>query len=245
MGMEGHPVGAALARALARNVRIDLLVQPRNHVKAQRASLAWLTGLAPDQVKIHGHRRTHTKSIVADGRAVLLWTGNLDSRHGWEDGIEVGIVIDDAGVAAAVAGWTADVMERHTHAALNAPSARELVAAGQPTALPGEWTLHLPAGIAAGATIAAFSKNAAELLEAQGSLFLRCADEQLLEVQVDEANRRLDVLRNRRADGLMGCRSKGWLSESILHIVAAPGPSPHPKQVMPKQKHKGRKGGKR
>ncbi len=121
MGMESHPVGMALARALARGVRIELLVQPRNHIDAQRASLAWLVALAPGRVTLHGHRRTHTKSIVADREVVLLWTGNLDGRHGWDDGIEVGVVVEDAGVAGAVAAWSADVMARATHAAQIGP----------------------------------------------------------------------------------------------------------------------------
>ncbi|CAG9261406.1 hypothetical protein PUN4_370091 [Paraburkholderia unamae] len=133
MGMEDHPVGKALARALARGVRIALLVQPRNHIDAQRAALAWLVALAPSQVRVYGHRRTHTKSIVADREIALLWTGNLDGRHGWDDGVEVGAVVEDAGVAAAVAGWIGDVMARATHTASMALQATE-PAPGDPSA---------------------------------------------------------------------------------------------------------------
>lgn len=236
MGMEEHPVGAALARALARNVRLDLLVQPRNHIDAQRASLAWLVGLAPERVRLYGHRRTHTKSIVADGHAALLWTGNLEARHGWDDGIEVGVLVEDAGVASAVAGWTGDVMRRATHVALNTPTVRELVDAGQPSALNGEWTVKLPAGAQKAAAAQALSRNPVELLEVQGALVLRCGDEMLVDIRVDEASRRIDVARTRRVEGLMGSRSKGWLATTVLHVVAAPPPpQPPPSQGRPPQ----------
>lgn len=243
MGMEGHPVGVALARALARNVQLDLLVQPRNHVEAQRTSLAWLVGLAPDRVRLHGHRRTHTKSIVADGKMVLLWTGNLESRHGWDNGIEVGVVVVDDGVASAVAGWTADVMGRRSHAAMNAPSARELVEAGQPSALLGEWTMNLPAGAQTAVAVRALSQNPVELLEAQSGPVLRCADELLLDVRVDEGNRSLDVLRTRRVEGLISSRSKGWLSATVLRVMAAPEPpAPQGRLHQPPQQRRGKKG---
>ena len=246
MGMEEHPVGAALARALARNVRLDLLLQPRNHIDAQRASLAWLVGLAPERVWLHGHRRTHTKSIVADGHAALLWTGNLEARHGWENGIEVGVLVEDAGVASAVAGWTGDVMQRATHVALNTPTVRELVDAGQPSALAGEWIVTLPAGTPKAGAAQALSRNPVELLEVQGALVLRCGDEMLVDIRVDEANRRIDVARTRRVEGLMGSRSKGWLATTVLHVVAAPPPPPPPSSQgrPPQQQPEQRRGSK-
>ncbi len=247
MGMEEHPIGAALARALARNVRIDLLVQPRNHIEAQRTSLAWLRELAPERVRLYGHRRTHTKSMVADGQIALLWTGNLEARHGWDNGIEVGLVVEDAGVATAVAGWTGDVMRRATHVALNAPTVRELVASGQPEALPGEWTVKLPAGAQKNTATQALSRNPVELLELQGALVLRCADEMLLDIRVEEPSRRIDVVRSRRVEGLTGGRSKGWLATSVLHVVAVPAPQPspgRPPQDQPQQR-RGSKGRRR
>lgn len=224
MGMEEHPIGAALARALARNVRVDLLVQPRNHIDAQRASLAWLFKLAPDRVRLYGHRRTHTKSIVADGRAALLWTGNLEARHGWENGIEVGVLVEDASVASAVAGWTGDVMRRATHVALNAPTVRELVDAGQPSAMAGEWTMELPSDAQQAVVTQALSRNPVELLDVQGGLVLRCGDEMLVDIRADGGSRRIDVVRTRRVEGLMGSRSKGWLAATVLHVVAAAPP---------------------
>jgi len=241
MGMEAHAIGAALARAIARNVRIDLLVQPRDHIEAQRASLAWLVALAPDRVRIHGHRRTHTKSIAADGRVVLLWTGNLESKHGWDNGIEVGVIVEDAGVASAVAGWTGGVMRRATHVALHAPSARELVEAGLPSALFGEWTLRLAPGTSPAQTVNALSRNAVELLELPNTLVLRCADELLLDVRVNETSRTIEMLRVRPVQGLMGSRSKGWLAATFLRIVAPPAAQRAQDRAPQQQRHEGRR----
>lgn len=221
IGMENHPIGYALARALERKVRIDLLVQPRNHIEEQRISLAWLLDLAPGHVRLCGHRRTHTKSIVADGQTLLLWTGNLESRHGWDNGIEVGIVVEDAGVASAVSEWTGDVMGRHTHTALNSPSMRELVAAGQPLTLPGEWTMGLPPNMQISIVVDVLSRNPTELLEVGGNQVLRCGNELLLDIRVDEASRRIDVVRTRNPN-LTGSHSKGWLAESIVRVVGSP-----------------------
>lgn len=224
MGMEHHPVGAALQRALARGVAIDLLVQPRNHIEAQRASLAWLLGLGPKQVRIHGHRRTHTKSIVADDQVVLLWTGNLDARHGWDDGIEVGVVVDDPGVAAAVGRWTGNVMQRCTEVALNTPSVRQLAEAGFPTALPGDWELWLPAKTATGPLMGSIARHAVELMEAPGQQLLRCVDGLVMHIKVDASRRRLDVQRLQRVNGggNGATRSKGWLANSTLKIRVSP-----------------------
>lgn len=228
IGMEDHPVGTALQRALARGVGIDLLVQPRNHVEAQRASLAWLLGLAPERVRIHGHRRTHTKSIVADDQAVLLWTGNLDARHGWIDGIEVGVVVEDPGVAAAVGRWTHNVMQRRTDVALNAPSVRQLADAGFPTPLPGDWELWLPPKTATGPLMDSLARHAVELMDAPGQQLLRSADGLMMHIKVDAARRRLDVQRLQQATvgGNGVARSKGWLAKSTLKICVSPLPPP-------------------
>lgn len=242
MGMETHPIGDALARALERKVRIDLLVQPRNHIDAQRISLAWLLDLAPSQVRICGHRRTHTKSIVADDQIVLLWTGNLESRHGWDNGIEVGIVVEDAGVAAAVSAWTGDLMQRHTHIALISPSVRELVAAGQPLALPGEWTLGLSPSIQASAVVYALSRNPAELLEVDDKTVLRCGNELLLNIRVDAENRRIEVVQPWNKN-FMGSRNKGWLAESVVRVVSAP-VLPSTQEKLPHKQHSQRGNGK-
>jgi phosphatidylserine/phosphatidylglycerophosphate/cardiolipin synthase-like enzyme len=236
MGMEDHPVGAALQRALARGVSIDLLVQPRNHIEAQRASLAWLLELAPDQVRIHGHRRTHTKSIVADDQVVLLWTGNLDARHGWDDGIEVGVVVEDGGVAMAVGGWTRNVMQRRTHMAVNAPSVRQLAEAGFPTALPGDWELRLPPKTVTGPLISSLTRHPVELMEAPGQQMLRSADGLVMHIKVDTASRCLDVQRLQRVNANGMARSKGWLADCKLKIHVS-----HPSTQQQVRKGKGQR----
>lgn len=226
IGMEDHPVGAALRRALARGVGIDLLVQPRNHIEAQRACLAWLLELAPAQVRIHGHRRTHTKSIVADEQVVLLWTGNLDARHGWHDGIEVGVVVENPHVAAAVGRWTRNVMQRRTDVTLHAPTVRQLAEAGFPTALPGDWELWLPPKTATGPVMGSLARHAVELMEASDRQWLRSADGLTMHIEVDATRRRIDVLRVQLANGSVtgGARSKGWLANSALQVRVSPLP---------------------
>ncbi|HIH2749969.1 phospholipase D-like domain-containing protein [Burkholderia aenigmatica] len=239
MGMEDHPVGAALQRALARGVGIDLLVQPRNHIEAQRYCLGWLLELAPDQVRIHGHRRTHTKSIVADEQIVLLWTGNLDARHGWHDGIEVGVVVEDPGVAAAVGRWTRNVMQRCTDTTLNAPPVRLLAEAGLPTALPGDWELWLPPKTSTGPLMGSLARHPVELMEAPGQQLLRSTDGWVMHIKVDAARRRLDVqhLQQAKGDGNGAARSKGWLANTELTIRVLPLP-PAQQPARHKKRHR-------
>lgn len=222
IGMERHPVGAALARAVAREVEIDLLVQPRNHLAAQRATCAWLASLAPERVHLHGHRRTHTKSLVADAERALIWTGNLEAAHGWNNGIEVGLRVDDVGVATAIAGWTSDVSGRATHLALTSPTVGDLVGAGQPCAMTGAWTLELPAGVSAERVGASFERRPVELLEQGRTLVLCCDDEVVLDVTVRDGEHRIVGDRIRGRDGLSGLRSRGWLSDCVLRIVSGP-----------------------
>jgi phosphatidylserine/phosphatidylglycerophosphate/cardiolipin synthase-like enzyme len=226
IGMEDHPVGAALHRALTRGVAIDLLVQPRNHIEAQRTSLAWLLGLAPGQVSIYGHRRTHTKSIIADDQAVLLWTGNLDAKHGWSDGIEVGVVVDDPSVATAVGRWIRNVMQRSTDVALNAPSVHELAEAGSQPPLSGDWELWLPPKTDIGPLMDSLRHHAVELMEAPGQQLLRSADGLVMHIKVDNDRRRLDVqhLQKTNSGGTGSARSRGWLSGNVLKICVSPLP---------------------
>lgn len=221
MGMEDHPIGAALQRALERGVIINLLVQPRNHIEAQRLCLGWLYRLAPKQVHLHGHRRTHTKSIVADNQCVLLWTGNLDARHGWYDGIEVGVVVEDSCVAAAVSGWTSSVMQRRTHTTLISPSVRQLVDAGFPIALPGEWELRLPAKTRTEPLIHSLQHHPVELMEMSGQQLLRSADGLVLHIKVDDAMRRIEVVYLQQHLSNGNARNKGWLAESRLKLHLA------------------------
>ena len=131
-------------------------------------------------------------------------------------------------------------MRRATHAALLAPSARELVEAGQPSALAGAWTLRLSPGVSLAQTVNALSRNAVELLDVPGGLVLRCADELLLDVRIHEPSRTLEMLRARSVQGLMGSRSKGWLAASVLRIVSPPTPPRDQDRGPRQQQHQGR-----
>lgn len=222
IGMETHPIGDALKRAVERGVHVEVLLQPRNHVGAQRATCAWLVGLSPERVHLHGHRRTHTKSIVADGRSALLWTGNLEAAHGWADGIEVGLRIVDIGVASAIQAWTTDVIGRSTHVALASPTVEDLIARGQPRALSGDWNLQLPPGATLDWVAGAIEKHPLELLEHRGARVLR-AGGVLIEVQLDEARRRIEAQVVRSGEGpLFGSKSLGWVSGGGLRLLAPP-----------------------
>ncbi|HMV59332.1 MAG TPA: hypothetical protein PKD38_19225 [Nitrospira sp.] len=64
------------------------------------------------------------------------------------------------------------------------------------------------------------SRNPVELLEVNGSQVLRCGNELLLDIRVDEASRRIDVVRTRNQDR-MGSRIKGWLAESVVRVVGS------------------------
>lgn len=233
IGMEKHVIGAALERAIRRGVSLELLLQPRNHIAGQRASCAWVAGLAPDQVHLHGHRRTHTKSIVADRAVALVWTGNLEAAHGWDNGIEVGLFIHDAGVASAVASWTENVCRRRTHVALVSPSATELVALGQLQALAGDWTLQLPSGASLGRIADALEHVPVEVVEQSGKVLLRLGKDLLMDVRIDEAKRHIDVTHIRRPETLPGCRSRGWVAGSTLRVVASHTPYAPPTRPGP------------
>lgn len=216
-GIEAHPIGHALQRALARDVEIELLLRPRNHIAAQRRSCAWLCGLAPERVRIHGHRRTHTKSIVADDRDALLWTGNLEAAHGWEDGIEVGLRVRDAGAAAAIAAWTSDVMNRATHVGLRSPSANELVGRGAASPISGTWDVHVAPGTSVERIATLVQRCPVEVIKHGEGIGLKCADD-VVDVRIDENARRFDVVQVGRADRYRKSDSLGWAAACTLRF---------------------------
>ena len=103
VGLEDHPVGQAVRRALRRGVRLLLLMRPNNLLADQCASCGWLLeGMPAESWCVRGHSRTHAKAVVVDGKKALLWTGNLDGYRGYEAGLEVGIEAEHAGFVAAV-----------------------------------------------------------------------------------------------------------------------------------------------
>jgi phosphatidylserine/phosphatidylglycerophosphate/cardiolipin synthase-like enzyme len=219
VGMENHPVGLALERAIKRGVEVDLLLQPKNHSAAQRATCQWLTGIRHGGVRLHGHSRTHTKSLVADGRDVLLWTGNLDSAHGWEDGIEVGLRIQDSGVAQAIEAWVREVIQRSTLRPLEAPSAAELAEATGRANLAGCYDLILPPMGDNAAILAALEHLPAEWLELGDAQMFRLGGAMVLDVRVEAATNRIEVLGVRRGP-TPRCSRLGWISGVTLRVTA-------------------------
>lgn len=218
IGMKNHPIGKALEKALERGVQIDLLLRPRNHIAEQRRTCAWLLGLAPEQVRIFGHRRTHTKSIVADGEFALLWTGNLEAAHGWDNGIEVGALVQDPGVARAIETWISDVMERRTHLPEVSPTVRYLVSRGHPQKLPGEWSLSVGRWTSIDSVCEALEGNPVEFQEGPHGLSLRCGEEIQLNITLDEDSKHVQVERLRRGRSAPGTKGMGWLAETWFRI---------------------------
>lgn len=129
VGIEDHPVGAALRKA-AQRARIRMVLQPRNDAEPQRKAGAWLSKSAAGNVEIRGLARTHAKGIVADGERALVWTGNLDGQHGYEDGFEVGISTDRRPLVTGVRAYLLDLFDRATHRSRVNPSAEHMKAAG-------------------------------------------------------------------------------------------------------------------
>lgn len=218
-GIETHSLGAALQRALERKVSIDLLVRPRNHLLAQRKTCSWLKRQAPERVRIFGHRLTHTKSIVADDRDALLWTGNLEAAHGWDSGIEVGVRMKDAGCASAISGWVQDVMARSSYIGVDAPSINELVREGAARSFGGDWDVEISAGLSTGRFAELIQRGPVELVKHRGGLALRCCANEALELRLDEARRRIEVYRYGRADRLGRADNVGWVADCTLRVI--------------------------
>lgn len=112
VAIEDHPVGIALRKAARRGVRIQLVVQPKNQREDQRNSLAWLVRGAPGKVLVRGLARTHAKAIVADGAHALMWTGNLDGRHGYESGFEVGLATRRPALVEGLRAYVQELFDR-------------------------------------------------------------------------------------------------------------------------------------
>lgn len=146
VALEKHAVGAAIRRALLRGVSLVLVVRTRNHADEQRRALAWLVdGIPQDRWCIRGHPLNHAKAIVADGARALLWTGNLDGHHGYEDGFEVGLEVDAEPFAAHVRKYIMSLAVRSPATARLRPTLTELAGLGGAAPLSGEWALRVPA----------------------------------------------------------------------------------------------------
>lgn len=112
VAIEDHPVGRALRAAARRGVQIRLVLQPNNRREDQRSACGWLVRGAPDKVLVRGLSWTHSKAIVADGARALVWTGNLDGRHGYESGFEVGIATERPALVESLRAYVTELFER-------------------------------------------------------------------------------------------------------------------------------------
>jgi phosphatidylserine/phosphatidylglycerophosphate/cardiolipin synthase-like enzyme len=147
VGLRQHAVGAALRRAVERGVRLLLVLRERNGNEDQRDTCAWLIEQSrPGQVCLRGHRFTHAKVMVADGERTLLWTGNLDGHHGYDDGLEVGIELAHFRFARGVREYVAWLAAQAGHEGVVRPTLAQLAATGGPV-LSGEWTLRIPSKV--------------------------------------------------------------------------------------------------
>ncbi|WP_437972197.1 phospholipase D-like domain-containing protein [Sorangium sp. So ce260] len=146
--LRDHPVGLALRAAIARGVRILAVFPPDDRRSDRRETGAWLFGDAPDgAVTVAGCPRTHAKAMIADGAHTLVWTGNLDGRHGYQDGFEVGLATDRPDIASAARAHVIALALAASHRAVFNPTPNTLADAyGAPSPLAGDWTLVLPPG---------------------------------------------------------------------------------------------------
>ena len=214
-----HPLGEAIERAVSRGVKIRVLVQPRNHHKGQRDTLQWLLSLGANNVSLYGHKRTHTKSIVADGTTVLLWTGNLEAAHGWHDGIEVGILARGSGVGSVVEGWTTDVMRRATHDCLLRPSVDELCKRLDGWNVTGDWIVNIPNDQSSEKIGDLLERWPVEVVEQNGRKYFRCGPDSLMDIEFIDADKQINLKEIRRVDDRIPLRPIGWLTECRLKIL--------------------------
>lgn len=129
VGLENHPVGNALRRALRRGVKLLLVMRQNNWAADQCATCGWLVDeVSAENFTVRGHAKTHAKAIVIDGRHALLWTGNLDGIHGYESGLEVGIAAEHGDFVAAVRRYVIDLAARSPRFGMMRPVLAELAA---------------------------------------------------------------------------------------------------------------------
>ncbi|GAA1956779.1 phospholipase D-like domain-containing protein [Catenulispora subtropica] len=90
--LDSHPdmLYEPVRAAVARGVRIRLLVRSRNFL-ATRSALGLMAGWG---VAVHGDDKTHAKCAIADGRAGALFSANFDAEHGIYRGVEMGMRLD-------------------------------------------------------------------------------------------------------------------------------------------------------
>ncbi|WP_437316323.1 phospholipase D-like domain-containing protein [Sorangium sp. So ce385] len=198
IALRDHAVGQALREAaLEREVRVLLVLRPNNLRADQVDACSFLfDGIPQDRWVLCGHERTHAKAIVADGERALLWTGNLDGKVGYDDGIEVGVMVTDRAIATAARDHVLDIAQRAGWRGVLAPTLGE-VATSVRRRLDGAWTLALPPNIRPGPAALAreLGRGLVHYAELDREMVALRAGEFEIYARRDEAQRRLTVER--------------------------------------------------
>lgn len=148
VGLTNHAVGQALRRALERHVRVLLVLRELNTNLDQSETCEWLVRDVPEaQHVLRGHPRNHAKAIVVDGKVSLVWSGNLDGHHGYDDGVETGIVAHDESIARVVRRYIVDLATRSRSIPRLTPTLAELADGQRQGGLRGRWRLRVPAEV--------------------------------------------------------------------------------------------------
>jgi phosphatidylserine/phosphatidylglycerophosphate/cardiolipin synthase-like enzyme len=161
--------------AVARGVRVKLLVRPRRHLPRH---LADATELAESGVEIFGDQRTHVKAAIADGRHGALFSANFDFEHGLTSGVEVGCRLDDTSALGDATRYLRHAINQANLAYVVRPTHREL-----DERLDADWRVPWPLGPRLDVAAAHEERIALARAAAEGPVLftIRSADE--LELQ--------------------------------------------------------------
>lgn len=242
VALRDHAIGQALREALERGVRVLLVLRPNNLRADQVDACSFLFhGIPQDRWALCGHERTHAKAIVADGERALLWTGNLDGKAGYDDGIEVGVMVTDRAIVAEARAHVLDIAQRASWRGVLGPTLGE-VATTVRRRLEGAWTLALPPNARPGPAALAreLGRSLVHYAEFDRVMVTLRAGEFEISARRDEAQRRLTVERITtapqaltRMEGLVGGCTLTFEERSV---TAAPSNADAPRR---------RRGGKR
>jgi hypothetical protein len=126
-GMLGRPdlLVNPLAEAIARGVRVEMLVRARNDCERHRRDAGLLRELG---VRIVADDLNHANATVADDRHGMLFTAPFDTDRGLDagGGVEVGARLDGTGALAGLAGYLRHAIDTATRDYAHRPTARRL-----------------------------------------------------------------------------------------------------------------------
>ncbi|KYF48534.1 hypothetical protein BE04_37740 [Sorangium cellulosum] len=227
VGLQDHPVGVALRSAVGRGVRVLAVLPPDNRAADRRDTGAWLfRGAKEGQVVVRGLAYTHAKAIVSDGVRALVWTGNLDGHHGFEDGFEVGVTTSRPEVARALRAYVVTLANKAQYTALFDPTLEQLAAAcGTTSGISGDWVIELPthAFWRPSELADALKRSAISFTRRGGELTLGIEGIAELIGTVDASNHRLKVERI-ISKPTNPSRPEGYLGPCRLRVTRDAGP---------------------